>query len=256
MTPAQFRRIALSFLGAVEGTHGGHPDFRVAGKVFASLGHAGAASAMVKLTPDQQAMLMTAAPSVFKPSTGAWGLRGYTNAHLPKADLATMRQALTLAWQGLAPKSSSKTKEARKASAPKTVAAKSTDSRALARTSARVQKAIKASKLPGIEAGTSYGHPSMKVAGKFLMRIKDADTLVFSCPLEEKAMLIEAAPEIYFETDHYAGWPAVLARVSAISDKELVHRIARAFDVQAPKKLKAGNAPASTSSKPSKKNAR
>jgi len=136
------------------------------------------------------------------------------------------------------------------------VAAKSTDSRALARTSARVQKAIKASKLPGIEAGTSYGHPSMKVAGKFLMRIKDADTLVFSCPLEEKAMLIEAAPEIYFETDHYAGWPAVLARVSAISDKELVHRIARAFDVQAPKKLKAGNAPASTSSKPSKKNAR
>ena len=48
---------------------------------------------------------------------------------------------------------------------------------------------------------------------------------------------MEAAPEIYFETDHYAGWPAVLARAAAISDAELVHRIERAWRVQAPKNL-------------------
>ena len=44
-------------------------------------------------------------------------------------------------------------------------------------------------------------------------RVKDADTVVLMCPLEEKEMLIEAAPEIYFETDHYKGWPAILVRV-------------------------------------------
>ncbi len=56
---------------------------------------------MVKLAPDQQAMLITAAPKAFTPSaTGAGGLRGYTSVYLPEADAATIRHALTLAWQG------------------------------------------------------------------------------------------------------------------------------------------------------------
>lgn len=70
--------------------------------------------------------------------------------------------------------------------------------------------------LPSIEHGTSYGSSSLKVRGKFLSRVKDADTLVVMCPLEEKEMLIAAAPNIYFETDHYKGWPAILVRLSAI----------------------------------------
>jgi len=91
--------------------------------------------------------------------------------------------------------------------------------------------------LPSIEHGTSYGSSSLKVRGKFLSRVKDADTLVVMCPLEEKEMLIAAAPNIYFETDHYKGWPAILVRLSAIDDTELAHRLRHAFLMQAPKSL-------------------
>jgi hypothetical protein len=194
--------------------------------VFASLGAPDKTFGMVKLTPDQQALLAETTPKVFVPVRGAWGEKGYTNVRLAVCDAKTAKHALALAHQNCAPKA--------KAAAKSTNASKDD-----ARVSARVRKAIKASKLPAIEEGTHYGYPSMKVAGKFLMRIKDAETLVFSCALEEKAMLIEAAPEIYFETDHYKGWAAVLARVAAISDAELVHRIRQAWRLQAPKKLAA-----------------
>jgi hypothetical protein len=226
MTPDQFRRLALALPGAIEGSHGGHPDFRAGagGKVFASLGAPDATFGMVKLTPDQQSLLIETTPKVFVPVRGPWGEKGYTNVRLGPCDAKTAKHALTLAHQNCAPKP--------KASANSAAAAKQ-----LSRVSARVRKAIKASKLPAIEEGTHYGYPSMEVAGKFLMRIKDADTLVFSCALEEKAMLMEAAPDIYFETDHYKGWPAVLAHVATISDKELVHRIRQAWLLQAPKKL-------------------
>ena len=69
--------------------------------------------------------------------------------------------------------------------------------------------------LAEIEQGTSYGTPALKVRKKLLCRVKDADTVVVMCPLEEKELLIEAAPEFYFETDHYKGWPAILVRVHA-----------------------------------------
>jgi hypothetical protein len=75
------------------------------------------------------------------------------------------------------------------------------------------------------------------VGKKFLCRIKDADTLVVTCPLEEKEMLMAAAPGIYFETDHYKGWPAVLVRIGEIEADELRHRLRKAWLVQAPKRL-------------------
>jgi hypothetical protein len=73
------------------------------------------------------------------------------------------------------------------------------------------------------------------VRTKFLCRVKDPDTVVLMCPLEEKEMLMAAAPDIYFETDHYKGWPAVLARIRTISIAELALRLERAFVMQAPK---------------------
>ena len=91
--------------------------------------------------------------------------------------------------------------------------------------------------LPGIEQTTSYGTPSLKVRKKFLCRVKDAATVVVMCPLEEKELLIEAAPEFYFETDHYKGWPAVLVRVHVIPADELSLRLNRAWQMQAPKSL-------------------
>jgi hypothetical protein len=76
---------------------------------------------------------------------------------------------------------------------------------------------------------------SLKVRGKSLCRVKDPDTVVLMCPLEEKELLIAAAPEIYFETDHYKGWPAILVRIHAIPTAELALRLERAFAMQAPK---------------------
>lgn len=96
-----------------------------------------------------------------------------------------------------------------------------------------------ASGLPDVVEATSYGTPALKVGKKLLARVKDADTVVLMCPLDEKEMLLEAAPEIYFETDHYKGWPAILARIDKIPADELSHRLERTWMRQAPKKLAA-----------------
>lgn len=94
-----------------------------------------------------------------------------------------------------------------------------------------------ASGLPDIIETTSYGTPALKVGKKLLARVKDADTVVLMCPLDEKEMLLEAAPAIYFETDHYKGWPAILVRLSQIPPEELRHRLEQTWIRQAPKKL-------------------
>ena len=70
MTPAAFAKIALSLDGAVEGAHGGHADFRAGGKVFATLGYPDKDWGMVKLTPDQQQVLVAAEPDMFVPVKG------------------------------------------------------------------------------------------------------------------------------------------------------------------------------------------
>jgi hypothetical protein len=100
---------------------------------------------------------------------------------------------------------------------------------------ARLVKA--ASGLPGISVAKSYGTPAIKAGGKLLMRVKDVDTAVLMCPLEEKEVLFESAPAIYYETDHYKGWPSLLVRLDAISDEELRFRIENAFRFKAPRKL-------------------
>lgn len=99
----------------------------------------------------------------------------------------------------------------------------------------RLRKAAAA--LPEVDESTSYGTPALKVRKKLLCRVKDPDTVVLMCAMEEKELLMAAAPDIYFETDHYKGWPAVLVRIREISDEELAHRLALAWKMQAPKKL-------------------
>lgn len=92
--------------------------------------------------------------------------------------------------------------------------------------------------LPGVETGTSYGTPALKVRGKLFVRVKDAATLVLTAPVDEKERLIEMAPDIYYETDHYRGWPALLVRAAAIDDAELRQRLAEAWHFKAPAKLR------------------
>jgi hypothetical protein len=104
VTPNQFRRIALSLPDAVEGAHMGHADFRVGGKIFATLGHPDTAYGMVQLKPDQQALLVETSPKVFTPVPGGWGRQGSTHVRLAAADAATLKNALMMAWTNRAPK--------------------------------------------------------------------------------------------------------------------------------------------------------
>jgi hypothetical protein len=85
-----------------------HPDFRVGGRIFATIGWPDQAWAMVKLTPEQQAVFIRAAPKVFCPVSGKWGLKGSTNVRLSQADAATLKPALMTAWQNVALKPSKK----------------------------------------------------------------------------------------------------------------------------------------------------
>ena len=104
MTGDGFRALALSLEGAEERAHMGHPDFRVNGRIFASL-QADERRATVMITPDEQASLLDQAPDQFVPAAGAWGRQGCTTIVLARADKALVRGALLLAWErkGAAP---------------------------------------------------------------------------------------------------------------------------------------------------------
>ena len=102
-TARDFRRIALGMPEAAEGAHGGHPDFRVANKVFASLGVPDETCGMVKLTPEQQEVLLGSEGDAFLPAAGAWGRRGYTHVRLAAVDMRTLLSILTMAWRNTAP---------------------------------------------------------------------------------------------------------------------------------------------------------
>ena len=97
MTSDEFRQLALTIPSAAEMSHMSHPDFRVAGKIFATLGAPDEGWGTVKLTPEQQRAFMKKSPDVFSPCKGAWGRRGYTNVCLAKATRTTARAALDLA---------------------------------------------------------------------------------------------------------------------------------------------------------------
>ncbi|MDZ4806163.1 MAG: MmcQ/YjbR family DNA-binding protein [Candidatus Eisenbacteria bacterium] len=105
MTPATFRRLALSLPEALEFSHMNHPDFRVRGKVFASLGSPEQDHGTVKLTPAQQEAEMAEHPAVFTPAAGAWGRRGYTVVRLRAATAINLRRAMRAAWHNTAPTS-------------------------------------------------------------------------------------------------------------------------------------------------------
>src|SRR3974390_2515950 len=99
MTPDQFRRLALSLPDTEERAHHHHPDFRVKGKLFATLGYPDASRAMVKLTPEQQAEFVHDYPEVFSPVNGARGRQGCTSVLLPKARKVEMQRAIEAARQ-------------------------------------------------------------------------------------------------------------------------------------------------------------
>ena len=104
MTPAMFRKLALALPDAEERQHHGHPDFRVSGKIFATLGYPDAKWAMVSLTPDQQRDFVRRDPSAFTSVKGVWGRRGATSVRLASAKADVLREALEAAWENRAAK--------------------------------------------------------------------------------------------------------------------------------------------------------
>jgi hypothetical protein len=98
-SPDDFRRIALALEGAEERAHMGHPDFRVNGKVFATLAYPNAAWGMVQLMPEQQEDFIALAPDAFRPANGAWGRQGSTLVRLDAVETGVLENALAAAWR-------------------------------------------------------------------------------------------------------------------------------------------------------------
>jgi hypothetical protein len=111
MTSEDFRRMALSLPEVTEGAHMGHPDFRVRGKIFATIGVPDEHWGMVKLSPQQQDEFVEAHPSAFVPVKGGWGRKGATNVFLETVTRPALRQALVTAWRNTAPKTLASTLE-------------------------------------------------------------------------------------------------------------------------------------------------
>jgi hypothetical protein len=103
---------------------------------------------------------------------------------------------------------------------------------------ARLQRVAAATGLPGIETGTSYGRLALKVAGKVIAALKDEGNVYLPCPFELKELLLEAQPDVYWETDHYKGWPGLLVRLAEIGDEELAHRLSEGWRQRATKTLR------------------
>ena len=104
MTATEFRRLALSLPATMESAHMGHPDFRVSGKIFATLAYPSREWGVVMLAPDEQEFFVNAKPRAFTPAPGAWGRAGSTQVRLRLAPKGMVREAMIAAWRRRAPK--------------------------------------------------------------------------------------------------------------------------------------------------------
>jgi hypothetical protein len=104
VTAADFRRLALSMPEATEGSHFGNPDFRVGGKIFATLALEKEGYGVLLLTPEQQAGMVEDEPKIFSPVPGGWGRKGSTRVFLSKVPADILEAALRTAWRRKAPK--------------------------------------------------------------------------------------------------------------------------------------------------------
>lgn len=104
MSPADFRKLALALPEVEERQHMNHPDFRVQGKIFATLGYPDKTRGMVKLTPEDQHYFSKDYPDAFIPVKGAWGRRGATSVVLKAAKKTILAKAIQAAWRNTAPK--------------------------------------------------------------------------------------------------------------------------------------------------------
>lgn len=99
MNTKDFRRIALSFEGAEEGSHMGAVDFRVGGRIFATLGSVKQGYGNLMLDLEQQTAFVEDMPDIFLPIPGGWGRMGATHIRLAQANEDVLTGALRAAWK-------------------------------------------------------------------------------------------------------------------------------------------------------------
>jgi hypothetical protein len=104
MTANEFRKIALGLPETEERAHMNHPDFRVAGKIFATIGYPDKTRGMVKLSPEDQHNFSKDYPDVFIPVKGAWGRQGATSVVLKAVQKDILKKTIEAAWRNTAPK--------------------------------------------------------------------------------------------------------------------------------------------------------
>jgi hypothetical protein len=94
-------------------------------------------------------------------------------------------------------------------------------------------------RFPGVETGTSYGTPALRVRGKGMCRLRtDPDALVMRVlDLADREALLQSRPEVYFTTPHYDGYPYVLVRLEAVDPQELAELVEDAWRIRASKRL-------------------
>lgn len=185
VTPESFRKLALSHKDAVESAHMGHPDFRVAGRIFATLGAPDDQWGMVKLTPEQQAMFLAVEKEVFRPAAGAWGRQGCTLVHLKKVRKQMLASAIEVAWQNAIEKGTKSPTRAMRTPAIKTPnGSKKPTGRTVAKSksdSSLTQK-VRAVCLafPGSHETPTWGKPHFRIGEKIFAGLDD-DLSVLGC---------------------------------------------------------------------------
>jgi hypothetical protein len=228
------RRLALALEGTHEAPHFDRAAFKVA-RIYATLAADGR-SVNLKFRPDEQELKCLLAPEVFSAIPNAWGRQGWTTMHLASATLADVQGALEMAWRHALPKQKPRARPA-PAGAPAAAQPSAAAGEALERAFGLMRAAARELDLPGLAEGTGFGRPQLAVGGKWLVGSKDGRSLVLYCPEPEKELLLEAAPEIYFQTPHYEGYPAILARPEMLDVREMKARIQSAWRARAPRRL-------------------
>jgi hypothetical protein len=240
MTPDDFRRLALGMPEACEVGHMGHPDFRVGGRIFATLGHPDAGFGMLKLTPEQQEALVSAEPEVYALVKGGWGRGGATHVRLGAATVDSLRVGLAAAWRNVAPPRLA-AKHARKPQAERaadsTPSTRAGSARAGSGVSWEVVREI-GLKLAGVEEGVSYRTPALKVQGKLIARLKeDGESVVVRIGFLERQQRLEADPAAFYLTDHYQNYPWMLVRLGKVNRASIRELLEQAWRRMAPKRL-------------------
>ena len=100
----------------------------------------------------------------------------------------------------------------------------------------RIVRLCRDARLPDVTIGASYEAPALRARDKSFASLKDENCMVLNCGHEQKAFLLELAPETYWVTDHFRNWPGLMVRLDTISDHELQGRLVAAWKLRMTRK--------------------